>query len=499
MTTANPAQQAPEIPSLCKVHLLVGDDTLIDYVLPAGVALIAVIEDLIPRVNAILKERGRTALDDTLTYQLCRADATPLDPQRSLDDSRVYDGDLLCLLPLDATERFTPVIEEVSTALARSARKQFATVDITVGRRVAGGLFAALVAWAEVMLAQLWWQQHGWLPAAVSWGLAAVLLVSARAAARARDEQRRQSAAFLVWSALVCAGAGAAMSVPGPPGGWHVVAAAATVLAGVAALTMLTGRYLGVFAGMAVVGLSAAAVAIIHATGWRVLPANVAVVFLVLDLVLVTFATSIGVMGAGVPGPWFPSVTNRGVFETREGAALNTVSPVERPGTETVEQIATWARRGTAIVTGLLAGAAVVLVVAARYAVMPETGGGWRYLAFTLGICAIFLLRSRSFVDRTQSVTLAVGAVVAVAVVIGRYASAPTPVSPVVTLICVGAALLLAGLGLLGVLVVPKARISAPVNRAVEVSEYILLIFVVPWAIWLLNLLWVVRNAVHGS
>lgn len=93
---------------------------------------------------------------------------------------------------------------------------------------------------------------------------------------------------------------------------------------------------------------------------------------------------------------------------------------------------------------------------------------------------------------------LAVGAVVAVAVVIGRYASAPNPASPVVTLICVGAALMLAGAGLLGALVVPNARISAPVNRAVEVSEYILLIFVVPWAIWLLNLLWVVRNAVHG-
>lgn len=162
------------------------------------------------------------------------------------------------------------------------------------------------------MLAQLWWQQHGWLPAAVSWGLAAVFLVSARAATRARDEQRRRSADFLVWSALICAGAGAAMSVPGPPGGWHVVAATATVLAGVAALTMLTGRYLTVFAGMAVVGLSAGAVAAIHASGWRVLPAHLAVVFLVADLVLVTFATSIGIVGAGVPGPWFPSVTNRG-------------------------------------------------------------------------------------------------------------------------------------------------------------------------------------------
>ena len=52
---------------------------------------------------------------------------------------------------------------------------------------------------------------------------------------------------------------------------------------------------------------------------------------------------------------------------------------------------------------------------------------------------------------------------------------------------------------LLVALVIPKARINAPVSRAVEVSEYVLLILVVPWSIWLLNLLSVVRNAVHGS
>ncbi|KEP38791.1 type VII secretion integral membrane protein EccD [Mycobacterium kansasii] len=499
MTTTNPASQAARAPRLCKIALLVGDGIFIDYALPAGVALIAVIEDLIPRVNKVLEKRGLALLDETVTYQLCRADATPLDPQRSLDDSQVFDGTCLWLLPAEATERFIPVIEEVSTALARTARQEFPRVDVTTARRVAGGLCAALVVWAEVMLAQLWWQQHGWVPAAVSWGLAAVLLMSAKAASRARDEQRRRCSDVFVWSALAAAGAGAAMSVPGSPGGWHLLAGIATVLAGVAALTMLTGRYVGVVAAMAVIGLSAGAVAVIHTSGWPVLPAHLAVVFLVVDLVLVTFATSIGVIGAGVPGPWFPSVTNQGVFETRPGAPRNTVSPVERTNVESVEQITTWTRRGTAIVTGLLAGSAVVLVVAARYAVMPHTAGGWRYLVFTVGICGIIVMRARSFVDRYQSVILAVGAVVALAMVIGRYASAPNPASLVVTLVCVAVTLGVAVVGLLGALVIPNARISAPVNRAVEVSEYVLLIFVVPWAIWLLGLLSLMRNAVHGS
>lgn len=141
----------------------------------------------------------------------------------------------------------------------------------------------------------------------------------------------------------------------------------------------------------------------------------------------------------------------------------------------------------------------MVLIVACRYAVQPQIGGGWRFLVFTLGTCAIFLLRSRSYVDRYQAVILAVSAMAGTAMVLGRYASAPVPASVPVTLVCVGAALGLGIAGLLVALVIPKARINAPVNRAVEVSEYVLLILVVPWSIWLLNLLSVVRNAVHGS
>ena len=319
MTTASTDQHLAEVPRLGKVSLLVGDETLIDYVLPAGVALIAVIEDLLLRVNDILRKRGVPELDDKLTYRLCRTDATPLDVQRSLDDSGIVDGEVLWLLPADATERFAPVVEEVSTALACSAAQQFPRVDVTTSRRVAGGLAVGLVAWAELMLGQLWWQRHGWVPAAVSGGLAVVLVVAARGLGRARDEQRRSTAIMLVWSALIAAGSAAALAVPGPPGGWHLVAAIATVLAGLAAVAMLTGRYVGVLSALLVIGLCAAAVATVHASGWQVTSAHLAVVLLLVCLLLVTFAPSIGVLAAGVPGPWFPSITNRGFSRHRLG------------------------------------------------------------------------------------------------------------------------------------------------------------------------------------
>lgn len=497
MTAAKDYQSGPTALRLCKVALLVGDDTEIDYALPAGAALIGVIEDLVPRINDILRRRGRPQLDETSTYQLCRADARPLDPQRSLDESDVMDGDALWLLPTEATERFEPVVENLATAIARSAAQQFATVDDAMAHRVAGWLGAGLVAWAELILVRLWWHSGGWVPAVMSWALAVILLLAARLASKAVQVERRRAADGFAWSALIPAGAGTAVSVPGNPSGWHVLAGIALVLAGVAILALLTGRHMMAVAGLATVGVFAAAVIAVQSSAWVVRPERLAVTVLLAVLVVVTFATNIGVTGSGVPGPWFPSVTGRGVFETAPGAPRDTVSPVPPSGAQTPERISAWARRSNHIVTGVLIGAGIAAVVAARYAVVPGQGVGWRFLAFTLGILVILLLRARSFVDRYQSVVLAVAAAMGLAMVIGRYAAAGTPPSVAVTLVCVAATLGVAVVGLLGALVVPTAKISAPVRRVVEVSEYVLLALVVPWALWLLGAFSLLRNMAH--
>jgi hypothetical protein len=44
---------------------------------------------------------------------------------------------------------------------------------------------------------------------------------------------------------------------------------------------------------------------------------------------------------------------------------------------------------------------------------------------------------------------------------------------------------------------VPTKQFTAPMRRAEELSEYLLLLFVMPWGIWLLNILGVVHNVVH--
>lgn len=495
--TASRPQSGPTTLRLCKVALLVGDDTEIDYTLPAGVALIAVTEDLVPRINDMLHRRGRPALDEGSTYQLCRADARPLDPQRSLDESGVKDGDALWLLPAEATERFEPVVENVATAIARSAAQQFRIVDHATARTVAGWLNAGLIAWAELIMAHLWWHRGGWVPAAVSWALTAVLVLAAWLATKAVEQQRRRAADGFAWSALIPAGAGTALSVPGHPSGWHVVAGIVVVLAGVTIVALLTDRHMVAVSGLVTVGVFAAAVIVVQSLAWVVRPERIAVMVLLAVLVVVTFATNIGVSGSGVPGPWFASVTGRGVFETAPGAPHDTVSPVPPSGAQSPEQIAAWARRGNHLVTGVLIGAGIMAMVVAGYAVVPGQGGSWRFLVFTLGVVVILLLRARSFVDRYQSVMLAVSAVVGVAMVIGRYTLAGPPPSVAMALLGVVSTLGVAVVGLLGALVVPTAKITAPIRRVVEVSEYVLLALVVPWALWLLGAFSLMRNVVH--
>ncbi|HUO40473.1 MAG TPA: type VII secretion integral membrane protein EccD [Mycobacterium sp.] len=483
---------------LCRVALLVGEDTEIDYTLPSGVPLIAVTEDLVPRINEQLRRRGRALLDTSRTYQLCRPDGRALDPQRSLDESGVLDGDLLWLMPTEATEVFEPVVENVSTAIARAAAQQFAEMDERSARRVAGWLTAALVVFAEAMLARMWWHSGGWTPAVVSWALTAVLAVTAWLCSCASG-QRRLAADGFAWAALIPAGAAGAMSVPGHPGFWHVLLGMVVVLAGVVILVVLTGRHLTAVALVITVSVFAAAVAAVEASGWHVRPERTAVVAVLVVLLIVTFATNLGVIGSGVPMPVFPSVTEKGVFETAPGAPRDTVSPVPPSGAEPPESIAEWARRGNQIVTGVLIGAGIAAVTAAGYAVIPGRPGGWRFSVFTLAICLILLMRARSFVDRAQCTVLVVAASAAVAAVIGRYAFAGAHPSTATTLWCVAATVGVAVLGLLAGLVVPSARFTAPVRRVVEVSEYVLLTLVIPWALWLLGTYSAVRNMVHGG
>jgi type VII secretion integral membrane protein EccD len=502
----SPAESAP---ALCRVALLVGEDFEIDYSLPAGVALIAVTEDLVARVNEVLGERGRPLLDAEQSYRLCRADAQPLDPQKTLDECGVLDGEQLWLLPAASAETYEPVTEMVSTAIARAANQLLATMTPDVGRKVASWLTAGVVGWACLILVNWWWSSggtdapYGWIGAAAAWAMLVAVVAAARGLSRAdastaAGRERRAAGHALSWVALMPAAAAAAMSLPGTPGLWHMAAPLVAVIAGVILLAAIWGRHIVAIAAILTVSVFAFGAAVVGASTWDVRSERVAMIALIGVIVAVTWAASTAVAASGVPTPLFPSVTNRGVFERLPGQPADTVSPVGPTGVATAEQVRNWVMRGNNTLTGLMIGLAVVTVAAARYAVVPGQPGGWRYTAFVGAVSVILVLRSRSFVDRYQSVTLLIAGVGAAAVTIGRYA-ANDATSLKVAMICVAVTLGLAVMGLLSALVMPFREYTAPIRRFVEMIEYVLLLALLPWALWLLNLYPVIRNAVrHG-
>lgn len=152
------------------------DGTELDFALPATRKLIAVVEDLKDAVEDELRRRRLPRLDPKASYVLCDADGRPFDLEMTLDQCEVYDGYSVWLLPQEASERHSRVIERVSTAIARSADAQFRVVDPEVTRRMTSVLLVALVGWAALILAKLWWDTGSWIPAAACGGLAVALV-----------------------------------------------------------------------------------------------------------------------------------------------------------------------------------------------------------------------------------------------------------------------------------------------------------------------------------
>jgi type VII secretion integral membrane protein EccD len=474
-----------EAPQLCRVSLLVGKGKLRDFSLPAGFGLDTVIEDLVRLLvgDGLLPEKPHT-------YTLAWVDGTPLNCGATLDECGVHDGDTLCLLPVESAQRFGEVVEEVSTAIARTALATLPGVDIATWRAVALGLGLAMTTLVEMLLGRWWWHHPTPTPAIISWVVTVLAVWAAK---------RRKTVGF-GWCAVLTASAAAGLSIPGPPNPYHLVALASAAMVALGVLSFLTGRYVTASAATAVTGLAGTVCALIRASGWDVTSPRVAVAVLLCVLIGVTWAPNLGILASGIPGPWIHSITNKGMFADAPesihppapGRQEPPVVPVQVTPTPSVEQITAWTKRANQVTTGILLGCGLVAIAAAWFASAPRT---WPYLTYVAMVCWVVGVRSRAYVDRWCVVILATSAPLAAAAAIAHQAD-PTTAS---TLVCAG---LIAGLGGLCALMtvgLANIKISAPINRVIEISEYVpCLILAGPWALALLGVWPVLRNLVHG-
>ena len=151
------------------------------------------------------------------------------------------------------------------------------------------------------------------------------------------------------------------------------------------------------------------------------------------------------------------------------------------------------ARRSNRVLTGVLAGIAIVEVAASIAAVNPGQPSQWPKIVIVAVVALILILRARAFRDRGHAITMVCGAALSLFAIPAHYGLAADP-AVTATGLWSGAAVVAVALGaLLAGTFVPSHYFSNPVREAVEYLEYVLYALVIPFAAWAIGLLHYVR------
>lgn len=485
-----------EVPPSCRVSILAGDSHQIDLVLPSAAPLNTLVDPTVIAINKVLRGRGAAELPPA-PYEFARAAGmSALASDVSLAGHNIVDGDVLALVPAGRAERYGPVVENVSTALAQYASDHFVRVTAQTALAVAVVIIGGALGVAGMLLWRLRWAHESSLLVPILFAAVTICLLGT-VAVGARVGAGRIVTDGAAWAAVVVAASGAATIPPGgSPGAPHAFLAAATALAGVWLLVGFTGRYRTVTAAIVTASFAAAAVALVRMY-WDVPGSRIAVALLVAVLVAVSAAPTIALRMANVPRQAFGSITGRDIFARAPGQPEDTVSPVaDGPPSDvtlTGEQVAAAARKSNTVLTGVLLGVAAVGVPASWVAVTPDGERQWAQLVVLGAVAAILILRARAFRDRRHAIILVAIAVAGLIGAAAKYGLHAPPNDTSATLMAAGVALGIAALGLVAATVVPPRVFSPPVRKIVEYTEYILLALVVPFAAWALGILQYIR------
>lgn len=482
--------------SRAAVIAIMAADVQIGVLLDANAPVSVMIDPLLKVVNNRLRELGvaQLAAKGRGRWALCLVDGTPLRPAQSLTDQDVYDGDRLWLRFVEDTEHRSPVVEHISTAVAVNLRKRFSPIDPLVAVQVGSAMVAFGVLLATALLGWWRWRDDSWL-ASVYAAVAAVLVlgVAIMILVRSSSATERRIGDIMLISGLGALGVAAAAAVPGPVGAPQ--AALGFGIAGVsAALAMrFTGRRLGTYTAIVLVSTVATIMAVARMT-WMTSAVTLLTCVLLAGVLAYQATPTFSRWLAGIRLPVFPSATSHWVFEARPD--LPTTVVVSEGGSPTLEgpssvrEVVLRAERARSYLTGLLVGLGVLMVVATAGLCDPH-GRRWLPLVLAGFTAGFLLLRGRSFVDRWQSITVAVTAVTIVAAVVVRYVlvlASPTMVS-----IGVAVLVLLPAAGLMAAAVVPNTIYSPLFRKFVEWIEYLCLMPIFPLAFWLMNVYEAIR------
>ena len=466
-----------------------------DVTLPANSPVAAVVEALIPLLQSQREASGSAAAVTSGRVSLTRINGETLDRSQSLAQQQVLDGELLVLEITDAEVAFTPIIENASSAVAKFNSQRFSAVTAHTAVVFAAVTAAVATVVVTVLVGNVWRLDRrsgaDWtlLAAGIEAGLAALL---AGAGALIWWRRRDSVVPTALWlSALLAAPAAAFMSTPGPVGAAHVAWTAVTAAVIAVVLWQLTPVPAGVMAFVTLVGAAVAVLAFLR------LLVGIEMVYLwagTLAVALFVLTNAQGFAGrmAGIPLPPFPTVTGKLLFDDAEEIATEALVAAEHQGTPSVEELVDGAAAANTYLTAIVAACSVFFVAGAVGVVTPWQGRWWLATVFVGIVSIVLVLRGRALTDRVQAIIIvSTGLTMATAVAV-KYA-----LTSDVTAMSLAVAAGVAGLAVLGLTiaaVVPPRAFSPTFRKAIETTEYVLVVAVLPLALWLCNIYHLARN-----
>lgn len=464
---------------LTRLTLVVGD-LMIDVGVPADVSISEYILDVVAIANEQQAGRNRAReqqFDATENkWTLSRIGGPPIDPQRSLDEFGIYDGDLVMICDTGRSAGsllFDDIVNATETPSGgRLAVRNALNMSWFAVASIAAVAIAALVPrYADRTI----------VPASV---LGAGVLGVVLACVVALRPVPAGRSAWLSAAALPLVFGGALYVVPGGYGATSLpMAFALTALSSLVVLLISgSGRVLHTFVISACAFGGAATTALLI---WQPPVRSVGAIIATLAVIVVYLAPRVTIALSKLPLPRVPTAGEPlDDIETQGGTTVEGVNAVGKQIIPTEEGLIRRVTRANSHLTGLLAAATLTAAVGSYLAVDVSNGFFWQGTAFAVVVATVLCLRGRGHHDVVQSAVLIGGGLaIAIAVIVKTAVNVEDwQIRSVLGLLA------LTGLVVVCGLIAPRRVFSPVARRWVEILEYVAVGLMFPLCFWIIRL-----------
>ncbi len=468
---------------LSRIAVLVGG-LLIDVAVPTRVSTSAIINDVIELANDQLLIRAGLTVDignSVGNWAFARLTGDVIEPERSLAEAGVYDGELLVVRAAGATstslsDELEGMMEAQDNARCPFTEQRWMAAWFTLSIALSAAVALLL---PEVARAPRVFGVPVATVAALGAGISCAIagfVVSFRS-----SDKRR--AAWLSGSALPLIFGGSLCVVPGV----HGVKALTTALAltALVAVVQLLGSGLSralytTVVALAVFGTAAALAQQLVHLNLRSVGAGLATV----AVIVVYMAPRATIVLSGMQVPRVPTAGEPlDDIETQGGTAVEGVNAIGKQVVPNEEGMTDQVQRARDYLTGLVAAASILAGIGCYFAVGVANELIWQGIVFGFAVATVLCLRGRSHHDLVQSAVLIGGGLVTALAVIVKTATFVDSwqVNSAVTLITLMALLLMCGL------VAPLREFSPVMRRRVEILELFAIALLFPLACWIIR------------